>query len=96
MTTLATPCPCPPHPTPEEERQITREVLLLLCELDPPTVRDGRVVIPEGVSEELRARIEEVEGEILWSLGKESGPRWGCSWVPARPPTPPSWIKRRA
>ena len=72
-----------------EERETTREVLILLAELDPVTVRDGRIVVSDDATEELANRIRAVEGELLWALGKESGPRWGCSWVPARPPEPP-------
>ncbi len=75
--------------TPEQERAITREVFLLLAELDDPEIRDGRIVVPNGASEELAARIRQVEGELLFALGRESGPRWGRSWVPARPPEPP-------
>lgn len=97
-----TPGSCPPPPPPvswqtrrvgeEEERAITRHVLQLLAELHPVTVRDGRIVVPDDAAEELLNRIRAVEGELLWALGKESGPRWGCSWVPARPPEPP-WKK---
>lgn len=87
------------HPTPNElkaeERAITREVLLLLAWLHPVAVRDGRIVVPESASEALSERIRAVEGELLWSLGKESGPRWGCSWVPARTPVPVLPKRRR-
>ena len=72
-----------------EEREIARKVLILLAELHPVTVRDGWIVFPDDATEELANRIRAVEGELLWALGKESGPRWGCSWVPARPPEPP-------
>jgi hypothetical protein len=79
--------------TETEERAITREVLLLLAKLRPLEVREGRVVIPDSASEALRTRIRLVEGELLWALGvegeKESGPRFGCAWVPARAPEPP-------
>jgi hypothetical protein len=72
-------------------------VILLIAELDHPKVRDGRIVVPDGATEELANRIRTVEGELLWAVGKESGPRWGCSWVPARPPEPPwsaTWVTR--
>jgi len=78
-----------------EERAITRHVLLLLAELHPAEVRKGRVVIPPDASEDLAERIRRFEGELLWALGKESGPRFGCSWVPARPPEPPWTPVRR-
>src|SRR5215210_3962385 len=88
--------PPPPPPTElrkdvseAEEQDITRKVLILLAELHPVTVRDGRIVVPDDATEELANRIRAVEGELLWALGKESGPRWGCSWVPALPPEPP-------
>lgn len=77
-----------PAPTEAEERAITREVLLLLGELHPVAVRDGRIVVPDDASEDLAARIRRYEGELLWATGRESGPRWGCSWVPARTPVP--------
>jgi hypothetical protein len=79
--------PQPSLPTEAEERAITREVLLVIAALHPLKARDGRIVIPDGASEELVERIGRVEGELLWARGYESGPRWGCAWVPARPPT---------
>ncbi len=75
-------------PTKAEERRITRELLLLIAELHPLEVRKGRIVMPDGASDDLAARIRRYEGELLWALGKEAGPRFGCSWVPARPPEP--------
>lgn len=86
--------PCP-TPTEAEERAITREVLLLIAELHPVEVRDGRIVIPEGVSEKLAEKIRRYEGELLWATGRESGPRWGCSWVPARTPVPVFPLRKR-
>lgn len=91
-TTLHGQSSCPPR-TEAEERAITREVLRLLAALHPITVRDGRIVVPDDASEDLAARIRRYEGELLWALGRESGPRWGCSWVPARPPKPP-WLTK--
>lgn len=90
-------CSANPQPTPTEaeERAITREVLLLLAELHPVEVRDGRIAIPPEASEELAERIRAVEGELLWASGRESGPRWGCSWVPALTPVPVFPLKRR-
>jgi hypothetical protein len=82
-----------PSPTEAEERQTTRQVLRLLAELYPIEVRDGRIVIPPEASEELAERIRRVEGELLWALGCESGPRFGCAWMPARPPGSP-WAER--
>ena len=83
-------------PTPTAEVATTREVLLLIAELYPLTVRDGRILVPEDASEELAARIERYEGELLWARGYESGPRWGCAWVPARAPELPHNTPQRA
>jgi hypothetical protein len=89
----ANPQPCP-TPTEAEERAIPREVLRLIAELHPVEVWDGRIV-PEDASEELAERIRLYEGELLWATGRESGPRWGCSWIPARTPVPVFPLKRR-
>jgi hypothetical protein len=53
------------HVTEEKEREITREVILLVAELHPLVVRDGRSVIPEDASEDLAERIQRYEGELL-------------------------------
>ena len=68
---------------PEEERQITREVLLLVARIHPLKAKDGRSVVPDDATPELAAKIRRYEGELLWARGFESGPRWGCAWVPA-------------
>ena len=85
----------PPAPTEAEEREITREVLLLIAQLHPLEVRQGRIVIPSEASEDLATRIRRYEGELLWARGYESGPRWGCSWVPARTVVPVLPLKKR-
>lgn len=90
----ANPQPCP-TPTEAEERAITREVLSLLAELHPVKVCDGRIAVPEDASEELAERIRKVEGELLWATGRETGPRWGCSWVLALTPVPVFPLKWR-
>ena len=98
-TTSPALCPPPTEPRQDvseaEEREIIREVLILLAELHPVTARDGRIVVPNKAMEELANRIRASQGELLWALGKESGPRWGCSWVPARSPEPP-WVKGKS
>jgi len=82
--------------TEEEERQITREVLKLIALLHPLRVEGGRVIPPADASAELIAKIRQFEGELLWSRGYESGPRWGCAPVPAVPPMPPNGERRTA
>jgi hypothetical protein len=75
--------------TEAEERRITREVLLLIAELHPLHVEGGRIVPPADASAGLIAKIRQFEGELLWSRGFESGPRWGCAPVPAVSPKRP-------
>jgi len=60
------------------ERFATRQVLKIAAEIHPLVARNGELVVPEGISEELRASITSFEPELRWAAGLETPP--GGTW----------------
>jgi hypothetical protein len=53
-----------------EERRVTREVILIIAELDDGlVVQDGALVIPEDAPADLKDRMACYEGYLRWAAG---------------------------
>ena len=61
------------------ERFATREVMRITAEIHPLVVRDGELVVPEGLSEEMLTKIEKYKPELRWAAGLPTPPgeQWG-------------------
>ena len=93
MSNNARPLPCEGRPVPPppndkamrrrlpeaEERAVTREVLSIIAELRSLVLRNGELVVPEGISAGLLGRIKTYEPELRWAAGKPTPPGecWG-------------------
>jgi hypothetical protein len=65
----------------DEEKRITRVCMVISAELpDGLLVHDDVLVVPEGVSEELKERMLRYGPYLRWAAGKEAN-----AWLPGGP-----------